>query len=111
MSESHKETQMTAKYFNAGPPQGESAPLGGAAITRSGKRGGQWFTHPFDARSVMLFASIAVTSAMSHAQPASSSATQRMGNGASSRIVQVERNLNTSDPRRHQVRQPVKKGL
>ena len=83
MSESHKETQMTAKFF----------------------------THPFDARSVMLFASIAVTSAMSHAQPASSSATQRMGNGASSRIVQVDRHLNTSDPRRHQVRQPVKKGL
>lgn len=84
MSESYKEVQMPAKFF----------------------------THPFDARSVMLFASIAVTSAMAHAQPATGSAAQRLTQGASAhRIVQTERNLSASDPRRHQVRQPVKKNM
>ncbi|MCS4294095.1 hypothetical protein M2375_002328 [Comamonas sp. BIGb0152] len=72
---------------------------------------GKFFSHPFDTRSVMLFASIAVTSAMAHAQPLNSSQ-QRLGPAASgSRIIQVERQLGTHDPRRHQVRQPVKKSL
>ena len=84
MSESYKEVQMPAKFF----------------------------THPFDARSVMLFASIAVTSAMAHAQPVTGSAAQRLAQGASAhRIVQAERNLSASAPRRHQVRQPVKKNM
>ena len=66
----------------------------------------------FDARSVMLFASIAVTSAMAHAQPASGSTAQRIAQGAGAhRIVQAERNLSASDPRRHQARQPVKKNM
>ncbi|WP_377014957.1 hypothetical protein [Comamonas sp. JC664] len=56
---------------------------------------GKFFAHPFDARSVMLFASIAVTSAMAHAQPLNSSQ-QRIGQAASgSRIIQVERQLGT----------------
>lgn len=72
----------------------------------------KFFTHPFDARSVMLFASIAVTSAMAHAQPATGSAAQRLAPGAGAhRIVQAERNLSASDPRRHQARQPVKKNM
>ncbi|WP_377779529.1 hypothetical protein [Comamonas odontotermitis] len=72
----------------------------------------KFFTHPFDARSVMLFASIAVTSAMAHAQPATGSAAQRLTQGASAhRIVQAERNLSASDPRRHHARQPVKKNM
>ena len=83
MSESHKEVQMTAKFF----------------------------THPFDARSVMLFASIAVTSAMAHAQPLPN-ASQRAANGANNqRVTQVDRHLNPGDPRRHLVRQPVKKNM
>ncbi|TDS81542.1 hypothetical protein [Comamonas sp. JUb58] len=72
---------------------------------------GKFFAHSFDARSVMLFASIAVTSAMASAQPLSSSQ-QRIGQAASgSRIIQVDRQLGPNDPRRHQARQPVKKSL
>ncbi len=83
MSDSPKDTQMTAKFF----------------------------THPFDARSVMLFASIALGSAMAQAAPAAHSASARSATTQTSRVLQAERNLLPGDPRRHQQRQPVKKNV
>ena len=84
MSDSPKDTQMTAKFF----------------------------THPFDARSVMLFASIALGSALAQAAPsASSAAAAKAVTTHTSRSLQAERNLLPSDPRRHQQRQPVKKNM
>ena len=70
----------------------------------------KFLTHSFDARSVLLFASIAVTSAMAPAQTLSASAAAKAAT-PTSRMVQVDRHLQPSDPRRHQQRQPVKKNL
>ena len=85
LSDSYQETQMTASRF----------------------------THPFDARSVLLFATIAVGSAMAQAQPARNNAAQQsMGTSASNhRVAQAERTLSPTDPRRHLARQPAKKNL
>ena len=83
MSDSHKDTQMTAKFF----------------------------THPFDARSVMLFASIALGSALAQAAPSANATTAKTATTQTTRVVPAERNLQPSDPRRHQQRQPVKKNM
>lgn len=84
MSDSLKDKQMTAKLL----------------------------THPFDTRSVMLFASIAFTSAMAQAAaPSVNTVNTITSTTQTSRVVQVERNLLPTDPRRHQQRQPVKKNM
>ncbi|MFG5776547.1 hypothetical protein ACFIQF_05680 [Comamonas sp. J-3] len=70
------------------------------------------FTHPFDARSVLLFASIAVGSALAQAQPAPGNAAQSSAGASSShRAVPAERTISPADPRRHLARQPAKKNL
>ena len=80
MSESYKEVQVPAKFF----------------------------THPFDARSVMLFASIAFTSAMAQAQaPAGSARTASLS--PTTTAVSVGPALRIADLRL-QPRMPVKKG-
>ena len=67
-----------------------------------------FFTHPFDARSVMLFASIAFTSAMAQAQaPAGSARTASLS--PTTTAVSVGPALRIADLRL-QPRMPVKKG-
>ena len=85
MSDSEKEWQMTAKFL----------------------------LHPvdFDARSVMLFASIALGSAFAQARPAPQPNPSTTSGAHISRVVQVERNLVPNDPRQHLQRQPIKKNL
>ena len=72
----------------------------------------KFLPHPFDARSVMLFASLAFGSALAQAQtPAAPSARTATSTLATNRPATPERNLQPGDPRRHQLRQPVKKAI
>ena len=70
-----------------------------------------FFTHPFDTRSVMLFASIALGSALAQAAPATNPTATKTATTQTARVLPAERNLQPGDPRRHQQRPPVKKNM